>query len=54
MFLSTYLLRLVMLSLIGVLWHIVKTYFWRWELFLTASVLSDAPNLFFLYVTHYR
>ena len=50
----SYLIRRAVLSMLG-LWHYVfPTYFARWELYMLLSVLSDAPNLFLLYIKHYQ
>ena len=53
-FFATYILRVLMISLYGSWYFLIVRYFWRWELYLFISLVTDAPGLFLLYIKHIR
>lgn len=52
-FISTSVLRVILLFGLGHYNGFVKSNFIRWVLFEYISFLTDVPNIFYLYYTHY-
>lgn len=52
-FLFTYLFRVVLLCVLGKWHNVIPSLFVRYELYLTISLVSDAPALFIVYIKHY-
>ncbi len=53
-FISTSLLRVILLFGLGHYNKLVPNMFARWVLFDYISFLTDVPNIFYLYYTHYN
>lgn len=53
-FTATYFLRAIFFSVLGVVFLIVPSIFWRMELFFIVGTVLEGPNLFYLYISHYR
>lgn len=53
-FTFTYILRAIFFSILGVVYLVIPSIFWRMELFFIVGTILEGPNLFYLYLSHYR
>jgi hypothetical protein len=51
-FLFTYIIRLGTMCGIGYFYLIMPSMFWRQELYIVLTFISDAPSIIFFYMTH--